>query len=91
MFGSFLSNSTQHHTDRRHWDRKNPHGYCVRNRTHTNGEKVRFYNAVDLINVLIKEQAEGRQGNLVKRLQMVDCVIIDELGYIPFSKSGGAL
>jgi len=41
------------------------------------GKKVRFYNAVDLINVLIKEQAEGRQGNLVKRLQMVDCVIID--------------
>jgi DNA replication protein DnaC len=24
-------------------------------------------------------------------LQQVDCVIIDELGYIPFPKSGGAL
>lgn len=55
------------------------------------GKKVRFYNAVDLINALIKEQGENRQGSLVKRLQLVDCLIIDELGYIPFPKSGGAL
>ena len=52
---------------------------------------MRFYNAVDLINVLIKEQTENKQGRLIKRLQLVDCVIIDELGYIPFPKSGGAL
>ena len=49
------------------------------------------FNAVDLINQLIAEQAENHQGRLVKRLQHVDCVIIDELGYIPFPKSGGAL
>ena len=55
------------------------------------GKKTRFFNAVDLINVLIKEQSEQRQGSLVRRLQQVDCVIIDELGYIPFPKSGGAL
>lgn len=55
------------------------------------GKKVRFYNAVDLINALIKEQSENKQGSLVRRLQQVDCLIIDELGYIPFPKSGGAL
>lgn len=55
------------------------------------GKKVRFFNAVDLINALIKEQADNRQGSLVRRLQQVNCVIIDELGYIPFPKSGGAL
>ena len=55
------------------------------------GMKTRFFNAVDLINVLIKEQSEQRQGSLVRRLQLVDCLIIDELGYIPFPKSGGAL
>ena len=55
------------------------------------GKKARFYNAVDLINALIKEQADNRQGSLVRRLQQVDCLIIDELGYIPFPKSGGAL
>jgi len=56
-----------------------------------NGKKTRFFNAVDLINALIKEQSAQRQGSLVRRLQSVDCVIIDELGYIPFPKSGGAL
>jgi DNA replication protein DnaC len=55
------------------------------------GKKVRFYNAVDLINLLIKEQSEQRQGSLVRRLQQIHCVIIDDLGYIPFPKSGGAL
>jgi DNA replication protein DnaC len=28
---------------------------------------------------------------MIKRLLQVDCVIIDELGYIPFPKTGGAL
>lgn len=54
-------------------------------------KKIRFYNAVDLINALIKEQAEGYSGKIIRQLSSVDCVIIDELGYIPFPKSGGAL
>lgn len=54
-------------------------------------KKVRFFNAVELINRLIKEQSEGRTGKLLKALTAVDCVILDELGYIPFPKSGGAL
>lgn len=53
--------------------------------------KVRFFNAVDLINALIKEQAEGNAGKIVRQLTTMDAVIIDELGYIPFPKSGGAL
>jgi len=57
----------------------------------TQGKKARFHNAVDLINALIKEQAEGNTGKLIRQLSQTDCVIIDELGYIPFPKSGGAL
>jgi len=55
------------------------------------GKKARFHNAVDLINALIREQGEGKTGKLVRQLSLTDCVIIDELGYIPFPKSGGAL
>jgi len=55
------------------------------------GKKVRFHNAVDMINALIREQAEGNTGKLIRQLSQTDCVIIDELGYIPFPKSGGAL
>lgn len=54
-------------------------------------KKVRFHNAVDLINALIKEQAEGKNGKIIRQLTQMDCVIIDELGYIPFPKSGGSL
>ena len=55
------------------------------------GKKVRFHNAVDLINALIREQAEGNTGKIIRQLSQTQCVIIDELGYIPFPKSGGAL
>jgi len=55
------------------------------------GKKVRFHNAVDMINALIREQAEGNTGKLIRQLSQTHCVIIDELGYIPFPKSGGAL
>jgi DNA replication protein DnaC len=55
------------------------------------GKRVRFHNAVDLINALIAEQAEGNTGKIIKQLTALDCVIIDELGYIPFPKSGGSL
>ena len=54
-------------------------------------KKARFFNAVDLINALIKEQAEGNAGKIIQQLSALDCVIIDELGYIPFPKPGGAL
>jgi DNA replication protein DnaC len=42
-------------------------------------------------NLQIKEQAEGNAGKIIRQLTQMDCVIIDELGYIPFPKSGGAL
>jgi DNA replication protein DnaC len=55
------------------------------------GQKVRLFNVVDLINILIKEEKDGKQGTLQKQLISADCVIMDELGYIPFPKSGGTM
>jgi DNA replication protein DnaC len=40
------------------------------------GKKVRFHNAVDLINALIREQADGNAGRITKQLSQMDCVII---------------
>ena len=42
----------------------------------SNGKKARFFNAVDLINALIKEQAEGNAGKIIRQLSALDCVII---------------
>lgn len=55
------------------------------------GKRVRFYNAVDLVNLLEREKLAGKTGNLARKLIQVDAVIIDELGYLPFPESGGAL
>jgi DNA replication protein DnaC len=55
------------------------------------GKRVRFYNAVDLVNQLDKEKQLGKAGNLAKRLTHTDAVVLDELGYLPFPESGGAL
>lgn len=55
------------------------------------GKRVRFYNAVDLVNQLEREKLQGRAGSLAKQLIQIDAVILDELGYLPFPASGGAL
>ena len=55
------------------------------------GKRIRFFNAVDLVCLLEKEKQLGKSGSLAKRLSQIDAVIIDELGYLPFPESGGAL
>ena len=55
------------------------------------GKRARFYNAVDLVKQLEKEKQQGRAGSLGKQLTVMDAVILDELGYLPFPESGGAL
>lgn len=55
------------------------------------GKRVRFYSVVDLVNLLEQEKSAGKAGQLVNRLINVDIVILDELGYLPFASSGGAL
>jgi DNA replication protein DnaC len=55
------------------------------------GKRVRFYSTVDLVNVLEKEKRDGRAGRMAQTLMRMDLVILDELGYLPFSQAGGAL
>ena len=54
-------------------------------------KRVRFYNAVDLVNQLEREKQQGKAGNMARQLVQADAVILDELGYLPFPASGGAL
>ncbi|QBC42246.1 IS21-like element helper ATPase IstB [Iodobacter fluviatilis] len=55
------------------------------------GKRGRFYSTVDLVNLLEKEKREGKAGRIALALMRVDVVILDELGYLPFSQAGGAL
>ena len=54
-------------------------------------KRVRFYSTVDLVNVLEREKRDGKAGRLALMLMRMDLVILDELGYLPFSQVGGAL
>lgn len=53
--------------------------------------RLRFYNVVDLVNQLEAEKQSGNAGRLARRLMYLDAVVLDELGYLPFSQNGGAL
>jgi DNA replication protein DnaC len=59
---------------------------CIRN-----GRKARFFNVLDLVNQLEQEKLDNRGGKLSEHLARHDLVILDELGYLPFSRSGGQL
>jgi DNA replication protein DnaC len=51
----------------------------------------RFNLTVDLVNALEREKAEGKARRIAASLLRLDLVILDELGYLPFSQGGGAL
>lgn len=59
---------------------------CIRN-----GSKARFFNVLDLVNQLEQEKLDNRGGKLAEHLARHDLVVLDELGYLPFSRSGGQL
>ena len=55
------------------------------------GKRVRFFSTVELVNALELEKAQNKAGQMAHRLMYVDLVILDELGYLPFTQSGGAM
>jgi len=54
------------------------------------GCRGRFYSVVDLVNQLEQEQRDGEAGKLARQLNRLDFVVLDELGYLPFSHTGAA-
>ena len=55
------------------------------------GLKVRFYNAAALVNELILAQEEHRLPKLIASLLKHHLIVLDELGFIPFSTNGAHL
>jgi DNA replication protein DnaC len=54
-------------------------------------KRVRFFSTVELVNALEQAKTHGKAGQIALKLMYVDLVILDELGYLPFSQAGGAL
>jgi DNA replication protein DnaC len=55
------------------------------------GYKARFFNLVDLANQLEREKVDGVSGRLASQMEKMDILVLDELGYLPFSQNGGQL
>ena len=55
------------------------------------GHKVRFYNAAGLVNELILAQEEHRLPKFMATALRHQLIILDELGFIPFSATGSHL
>jgi len=55
------------------------------------GYKVRFYTAASLANELLEAQQEYRLQKLEKQWLAHDLVILDEVGYVPFTRTGAEL
>ena len=55
------------------------------------GARGRYFHTVDLVNRLEEETRLGKAGTLAAQLSRLDLVVLDELGYLPFARSGGQL
>jgi len=66
-------------------------GIAIAKQSIRNGRKARFFNVLDLVNQLEQEKLDNRGGRLAEHMTRHDLVVLDELGYLPFSKNGGQL
>jgi DNA replication protein DnaC len=55
------------------------------------GKRVRFVTAAGLINELVEAQAQLRLSKLEAALLKLDLLVLDEVGFVPFSKAGAEL
>ena len=55
------------------------------------GARGRYFNTVDLVTRLEEEARIGKAGSIAAQLSRLDLVVLDELGYLPFARSGGQL
>ena len=55
------------------------------------GRRVRFFTVTGLVTQLTEAREEKQLERLLKFLQRHDLVVLDELGYVPFSKLGAEL
>jgi DNA replication protein DnaC len=55
------------------------------------GARARYFNTVDLVTRLEEETRIGKGGTLAAQLSRLDLIVLDELGYLPFARSGGQL
>jgi DNA replication protein DnaC len=55
------------------------------------GHRVKFFTVTGLVTMLLEQREERNLQRIFKRLEKTRLLILDELGYVPFSKTGAEL
>jgi DNA replication protein DnaC len=55
------------------------------------GKRVRFFSTTGLVTQLLEQRENRALQRLQKQLERLDLIVLDELGYVPFSKAGAEL
>jgi len=55
------------------------------------GKRVRFFSTTGLVTELLEAREERTLRKLISRLDRLDLIVLDELGYVPFTKTGAEL
>lgn len=55
------------------------------------GKRVRFFSTTGLVTQLLEQRENRTLQRLQKQLERQDLIVLDELGYVPFSKAGAEL
>jgi DNA replication protein DnaC len=53
------------------------------------GRRVRFFTVTGLVTQLLEKREERSLEKMQRQLERADLLVLDELGYVPFTKSGG--
>jgi DNA replication protein DnaC len=53
--------------------------------------RIAFHRAADLVRILVESRDARELGRLQRRLDRVDLLILDEVGFVPFDRIGGEL
>ncbi|WP_067728832.1 IS21-like element helper ATPase IstB [Oceanobacillus damuensis] len=61
------------------------------NAIHRFGSRVKFHTVASLVNKLIEANQQGSLAKLMKQIEKLDLLVLDELGYIPLHKEGAEL
>ena len=55
------------------------------------GRSVRFFSATSLVTQLLEKRQDRELERFQKQLERLELIVLDELGYVPFSKAGAEL
>jgi len=75
----------EHYAGKTHLATALGHSACAQ------GRRVRFFSVTGLVTQLLEAREDRQLERLFKRLEKLQLLLLDEFGYVPFSKAGAEL